>query len=75
MENPDIVNKCFDYLIENLENLEKQMVTRHNKKTKIKSPMNNIYETLTSTKLCDDQFMIDKWVLFIKSQGDFNKFY
>ena len=76
---PEIINKCFINLIELLEQHEKQnqIITRKNKKLITQNkPMKQIYDLLVNTN--ENKYnleMIDKWVLFIKSQNEFSKFF
>lgn len=78
---PEIIDMCFDDLInvlEKKEQLEQQMITR-NKKNLIESqpnPMSSIYERLIKLNVHkNDLGFIDKWVLFIKSQNEFSCFF
>jgi hypothetical protein len=68
---PQVINDCFDKLIKILENQEKQIVISKNQKT----PMDEIYDTLSSLNIYNNKSMIDKWILFIKSQNDFCYFF
>ena len=73
---PEIINNCFSNLIELLEQQEKQIITR--KKQKIitrNNPMKKIYELLINLNEDADMETIDKWILFIKSQNEFSKFF
>lgn len=76
---PETINNCFNNLTEILEQQEKlqqQIITRKNKKLIIQNkPMNKIYECLTNLHEHTDMQMIDKWVLFIKSQNEFSEFF
>ncbi len=76
---PEIINNCFSNLIELLEQQEKQekqIITRKNKKILTQNnPMRKIYELLINLNGDDDMEIIDKWVLFIKSQNEFSKFF
>ena len=65
---PEIINNCFSNLIELLEQQEKQIITRNN-------PMKKIYELLINLNEDADMETIDKWILFIKSQNEFSKFF
>ena len=65
---PEIINDCFSNLIELLEQQEKQMITQNN-------PMKKIYDLLINLNEHDDMKIIDKWVLFIKSENEFSKFF
>ena len=68
---PQIINNCFDKLIKILENQEKKIVISENQK----NPMDEIYDILSSLNIYNNKNMIDKWVLFIKSQNDFCYFF
>ncbi len=71
-----LINNCFSNLIELLEQQEKQIITRKNKKIITQNnPMKKIYELLINLNEDDDMEIIDKWVLFIKSQNEFSKFF
>lgn len=73
---PEIINNCFSNLIELLEQQEKQIITRKNKKIITQNnPMTKIYDLLINLNEDDDMEIIDKWVLFIKSQNEFSKFF
>ena len=73
---PEIINNCFSNLIELLEQQEKQIITRKNKKIITQNnPMKKIYDLLINLNENDDMEIIDKWVLFIKSQNEFSKFF
>lgn len=73
---PEIINNCFSNLIELLEQEEKQIITRKNKKIITQNnPMKKIYDLLINLNEVDDMEMIDKWVLFIKSQNEFSNFF
>ena len=77
---PEIINNCFSNLIELLEQQEKQqnqIITRKNKRLIVHNkPIKQIYELLVNTNEQKNNLeMIDKWVLFIKSQNEFSKFF
>jgi hypothetical protein len=77
---PEIINNCFDKLIEILEQQEKQetqVITRQNKKMfKENSPIKQIYELLINiNEHKNNRKIIDNWILFIKSQNEFSKFF
>jgi hypothetical protein len=76
---PEIINKCFINLIELLEQQENQqtkIITRKNKRLIAQNnPMTQIYDLLVNTNEQTNLEMIDKWVLFIKSQKEFRKFF
>ncbi len=87
---PDAFEKCFNYLIEILEQTEKENTTQQNvKKRETKAerkarlnavtPMDKIYETLKTMQINEikynDMIMIDNLVLFIKAQNDFSLFF
>jgi hypothetical protein len=74
---PEIINNCFSNLIELLEQQEKQIITRKNKKIITQNnPMKKIYDLLINLNEDDEDVeIIDKWVLFIKSQNEFSKFF
>lgn len=77
---PEIINKCFSNLIVLLEQQEKQqtqIITRKNKRLIAQNkPMTQIYDLLVNTNEQKNNLeMIDKWVLFIKSQNEFSKFF
>lgn len=68
-----IINDCFNILIEILEQREKQIITK--KIVKQNNPMKKIYDLLISLNEHKNLETIDKWVLFIKSQNEFSKFF
>ena len=76
IEHPEIIEiafKCFLNVLEEYEKNETRIVTKNIKKqTKniIQQEMKKLYDELKKSNLCTDMFMIDKWVLFIKSQND-----
>ena len=74
---PEIINNCFNNLIVLLEEREKQIITRKNKKSRTlqNTPMKQIYDSLINLNEYNDMEMIDKWILFIKSQNEFSKFF
>lgn len=79
-KNQEIINMCFIDLTHILEQQEKQIVTRDKKKKKKThnhdEPMKLIYDRLIKlNQHNDDLCFIDKWVLFIKSQGEFSQFF
>ena len=71
---PEIINNCFNNLIEILEENETQIITKKTKKLKTQqnSPMKKIYDLLINL---NETEKIDKWVLFIKSQNEFCKLF
>jgi len=74
LEYPEIINNCFDNLIEILEQCERKIIIgiEESKNT----PMNKIYKLLEGLNVHNnDMMMIDKWVLFIKSQDKFGTFF
>lgn len=77
---PEIINNCFSNLIELLDQQEKQqkqIITRKDKKiitTQI-NPMNKIYDLLINLNEHKDMEIIDKWILFLKTQNDFKNFF
>lgn len=74
---PEIINNCFNNLIEILEENEKQIITRKTKKNKQlqNTHMKQIYDLLINLNEHNDLETIDKWVLFIKSQNEFSNFF
>lgn len=80
---PEIINNCFSHLIELLEEQEKQQnqIIKTSLKYAQNKHMNKMYELLMNTNEYKDNNnihnleMIDKWVLFIKSQNEFCKFF
>jgi hypothetical protein len=86
LQHPDTINACFEKLIliiEMQEIHETQINTRTRTKTKTKSgkQMDDIYQILKDqfTALTGttniDLSLLDKWVLFIKSQGEFSEYF
>jgi hypothetical protein len=78
--HPDIINECFEQLIKLLGNHEILLnaKTRKEKKQieKFQSndrPMDKIYSMLLT--ICPNLEQVDKFVLFLKSQGEFSSFY
>ena len=76
---PEVINECFDNLIKILEEDEKINAGSQSNKSQEDRPMDKIYKLLTHLQLKEspfcDMMMIDKWVLFIKSQNEFSKFF
>jgi hypothetical protein len=74
---PEIINNCSDKLIQILEEKEKQIITKKTKKLKIQNTyMKQIYDLLANVNEDNnDTNIIDKWVLFIKSQDEFSNFF
>lgn len=81
LKYPEIIKECFDNLIKILENQENQdhivkikKVTKKNRNQNIH--MKQIYDLLINlNEHNNDMEIIDKWVLFIKSQNEFSKFF
>ena len=67
IKNPNVILECFNCLFEILQNKENNI----NDITHI----NKLYDILKSTNLTNDMALIDKWVLFIKSQTPFHYFW
>ena len=72
---PEIIDNCFNCLINILEEREKE-----EQEQKIQTPhhnhIKNIYNLLIKLNVHNNNMgMIDNWVLFIKSQNDFSKFF
>jgi len=75
MKYPETINACFNGLIEILETYENPIKTSKKNKTLKKNPMAQIYSSLTALNEHTNMEQIDKWVLFIKSQNEFSKFF
>lgn len=74
LEYPEIINNCFDNLIEILEQCERKIIIGREESKN--TPMNKIYKLLEGLNVHNnDMMMIDKWVLFIKSQDKFGTFF
>lgn len=76
---PEVINECFNNLIKILEEGEKINSGCQSNKLQEDRPMDKIYNLLTDLQLKElqicDMIMIDNWVLFIKSQNEFSKFF
>ena len=79
LNHPTVIQQCFENLIEILA-----LYGRPKKIKTIVNPMDNIYKILSDEyynitnnqpDIQIDKSFIDKWVLFIKSQGEFNEFF
>lgn len=76
---PEVINECFNNLIKILEEGEKINSGCQSNKLQEDRPMDKIYNLLTDLQLKElqicDMIIIDNWVLFIKSQNEFSKFF
>jgi hypothetical protein len=62
--------------LEQQENQQTKIIKRKNKRLIAQNnPMTQIYDLLVNTNEQTNLEMIDKWVLFIKSQKEFSKFF